>query len=141
MDIYLSNFALSCGQCTRISIARTMPKGLVYESWHELAPSEQLFRMYLRWKSEGNWNAHTFNEMYVPRFILDTKRSQAARNRLNWLWQHRNDNITYELLCWCGDEAICHRSIIGGLLLGTGISVHCNADYAKYYDMYKEVTL
>ena len=42
------------------------------------------------------------------------------------------------LICFCPEEALCHRSIIGGMLQGAGLEVKgLSRDYSYYFDWYK----
>lgn len=104
----------------------------------ELAPSQELFFMYLRWKNNGEWDQDTFDDKYVPWFLKDLVRnenSQVALNRIYYLSEIEHKRVC--LLCYCGTESMCHRSIIAGLLQGVGAHVRfipdSKADYRKYY--------
>ena len=42
------------------------------------------------------------------------------------------------LVCFCDEEGLCHRSIVGGMLQGAGLEVKgLMRDYSYYYDWYK----
>lgn len=104
----------------------------------ELAPSQELFFMYRKWVSEGVWSQETFDEKYVPWFLKDFVNNPNSSNALNLIYhlsEVKEERIC--LLCYCGNESMCHRSIIAGLLQGVGAHVRLvpdtKADYSKYY--------
>lgn len=105
----------------------------------ELSPSYHLFCEYLRLRSSGIWNERSFKELYVPTFLKEITSSQAAHDRLNELFVKSRRGKNIGLVCFCADEALCHRSIIGGLLSGVGVEVRTTtgSDYGVYYKMYK----
>ncbi len=39
------------------------------------------------------------------------------------------------LVCFCEDETLCHRSIVGGILLKLGAQISCNPEYGVYGNM------
>lgn len=43
------------------------------------------------------------------------------------------------LACFCGDETLCHRSIVAGLLQGAGADVRLasGADYSRYFEAFR----
>lgn len=103
----------------------------------ELSPSVNLLTKYKRKADEGNWNAQTFAEMYVPRFIDEIRGSSAALDKLGYLYNADKAGKKICLLCFCGDETICHRSIVAGFLQGVGCNVKLDTDndYRKYHKM------
>ena len=68
-------------------------------------------------------------------FLKDLKRPEA-QEALNILLE-RSKTSDIMLACYCGNETICHRSIILGILQGMGAMSYNAADYSKYYGMYK----
>lgn len=104
----------------------------------DLAPSRDLFTWYMRTKQQGNWNMDTFTNGYVPTFIKDIFANQDAKDRLNQLWRLDKQGKTILLVCSCQEEAMCHRSIIAGLLHGVGcnVSSSMNNDISQY-DVYR----
>lgn len=102
-----------------------------------LSPSRDLFYKYLRLKDVGLWDSNAFRTIYVPRFIDELIASDAAQSHLAYLvFYGGKRDIT--LTCFCTDERYCHRSIVGGILLGMGANIQCNPEYHKYYDYYIE---
>ena len=89
-------------------------------------------------KNAGKWHEGTFREIYVPKFIREIRYSQEAADMLNLLVKKDREGANIALACFCPDEALCHRSIIAGLLQGA----HCNVatetgnDYSYYHLMY-----
>ena len=75
-----------------------------------------------------------------------------VRIRQKWFWaavtpavlllldQLYRDSFTKDILlaCFCADEALCHRSILAGLLAGVGADIDCGAGYLKYFGMLQE---
>ncbi len=101
----------------------------------ELSPSWGLFRLYMQKRESGNWNKDTFERLYVPQFLKEMrgKEQQALLNELFCT----NKRIC--LACFCSDEELCHRSIIGGMLQGAGLDVKgLSQDYSHYYDWWKK---
>ena len=39
------------------------------------------------------------------------------------------------LACYCAVEALCHRSIIAGILLGMGAQIKTDDSYIKYFEL------
>lgn len=100
----------------------------------ELSPSWGLFKTYMRLRDEGNWNDNTFRNIYVPQFLKEM-RGKMQQSLLNQLFQ-TDRHIC--LVCFCPDEELCHRSIIGGMLQGAGLDVKgLSADYSHYYEWWK----
>jgi uncharacterized protein YeaO (DUF488 family) len=110
----------------------------------ELSPSHELFSWYLSIKRRGWWDQSQFANYYVPTFIRETACSREAKDKLNELYckahtMHKNILV----VCFCTDEEMCHRSIIGGLLQGAGVAVVSSnlqmPHYEGYYHMYMSV--
>lgn len=102
-----------------------------------LAPSLDLYHWFIRKKDDGLWTMECFDQEYVPAFIGELKHNPDAINTLKMLYDHSfiQDIALY---CTCTSERQCHRSIVGGILLGSGAQVDCNPEYAKYWDMFKQ---
>lgn len=106
----------------------------------ELSPSRELFHDYIGvWKPAGEWNRATFEERYAPRFLRQLANDPAARERLNEIWRRDRAEETVGLACFCGDETLCHRSIVAGLLQGAGADVRLasGADYSRYFEEFR----
>lgn len=101
-----------------------------------LSPTYGLFHEYLNLKNANNWNAQTFAEIYVPRFLKEFKSNPAARSKLNEICIKSQKGKSIALCCFCPSEELCHRSIIAGLLQGVGVNVEIGVDYSKYYELY-----
>lgn len=89
----------------------------------DLSPSKQLFFQYLNWKRTNEWNHKVFDNYYKPAF-LDELRNNA--NAKNWLTRIKTESDAGEkiaLLCFCEDETLCHRFIIGKILRDNGCEV------------------
>lgn len=100
----------------------------------ELSPSWSLFKRYMSLREEGNWNENTFQTIYVPQFLKEM-RGKAQQDLLNELF---NTEKHICLVCFCAEEELCHRSIIGGMLQGAGLNVKgLNRDYSYYFDWWK----
>lgn len=106
----------------------------------ELSPSYELFIQYRQLAEQNNWNRQTFDEIYVPQFIREMQ-NPIARERLNELYLKEKQGLSIGLACFCTDETMCHRSIVGGLLSGAGANVVTSTgnDYSHYYENYKEI--
>lgn len=104
----------------------------------ELAPSGDLLRKYIWLREQGMWNDETFRSDYVPKY-LEEMLTEEARLKLNELYSVSKDKVIY-IVCFCHDESLCHRSILGGLMQGVGVEVESvsggKIDYSKYSDEY-----
>jgi uncharacterized protein YeaO (DUF488 family) len=105
----------------------------------ELAPSPDLFRKQQAWSREGIWTQDKFDKEFVEEFLEDLSHSKDSIDMLNFLYylDKQGDNIC--CICYCGTESMCHRSIIAGILQGTGANVKVEDDYSKYYYRFKEL--
>lgn len=113
----------------------------------QLSPSPDLFHKYLKWKENGEWNEDTFENKYVPQFLQEMH-GDEQKKFLNILY-NRGQKKSILLICFCQEEALCHRSIILGLMQGIyaekGIRVKCegddftNDDYSDYYEQYRKL--
>lgn len=124
------------------AIVRSMSKPINgFEQLSVLSPSWSLFKSYRNLAEFGQWNKSTFDQFYVPPFLWQMH-STNARCALNQLFfESKAKNIA--LVCFCVDETLCHRSIVGGLLEGAGAEV-CYGQgeprsYAHYFDMYRSM--
>lgn len=104
-----------------------------------LSPSQSLFARYRQMVNDGTWSKEAFDTIYVPQFIKELKQNADAVEKLNEIYRKSRDNKNIALCCFCTDESICHRSIIGGLLQGVGANVIINADYSRYFEIYKQL--
>lgn len=103
-----------------------------------LAPSIGLYHQYLEWRDDHEWNYEKFTNEYVPRFIKELKSDQYGINALAMLYDESfKQNIA--LYCFCPVEQRCHRSIVGGILLGSGANIQCDPEYAKYWQMFRQM--
>lgn len=106
----------------------------------QLSPSTELFHAYLNWKQQGIWSEQTFQEKYVPQF-LNEMHGEEQKKFLNILYKKGQEkNIL--LLCYCTDEALCHRSIVLGLIQGAyngKVMGYNDPDYSHYYNEYKKL--
>lgn len=100
----------------------------------ELSPSWALFKKYLSLRDTGKWDEETFRSIYVPQFLkeMQGKEQQELLNEL------LNTKKHICLVCFCSEEKLCHRSIVGGILQGAGLYVHgLNKDYSHYFNWWK----
>lgn len=104
----------------------------------ELSPSWALFKKYLRLRDAGQWNTDTFKSIYVPTFLKEMAGMEAQR-KLSELIELDKQGKRICMACFCRDEALCHRSIIAGIVQSAGIQVQgVNGDYSEY-GRYKEI--
>ncbi len=115
---------------------KTVPPHAIHEP--RLSPSRQLFYRYLDAKSEGRFNAEWFQQVYVRAFLRELFSDRANMELMDRLYR---DSFTKNILlaCFCADEALCHRSILAGLLAGVGARIECDAGYLKYYGMFQDM--
>ncbi len=99
-----------------------------------LSPSWNLFQMYRDLYSKGIWNKDMFYEKYVPVFLDQMKNDPKALALLNELTRRSADeNIA--IACFCDNESLCHRSIVGGILGNMGAHIECSRDYIDKYHL------
>lgn len=105
----------------------------------ELSPSWKLFRRYLQLRNTGRWNSEAFQNFYVPLFLKEMQ-TAAVKKKLNELvWLDRQGR-RIALVCFCSDEATCHRSIIAGILQHVGTQVQGVKDnYHQYGRVYMNI--
>lgn len=100
----------------------------------ELSPSWDLFKWYRALYNAGRWNKQTFHDIYVPRFLKEMQ-GKEQRALLNELFAAKKRIC---LVCFCTEEELCHRSIIGGMLQGAGLVVEgLEQNYGYYFDWYQ----
>lgn len=105
-----------------------------------LSPSSKLYNYYLKEKKAFRWTAKNFEENFVPQYINEIKNNPQAMEIISKLIA-ADKNIF--LGCFCENECLCHRSILGGILLGLGCEVKsvdndCKK-FLKYYDMFANI--
>lgn len=107
-----------------------------------LSPSYKLFSSYLTAKEIGKWNQENFDKTYVPKFLWEIHEKEPRRD-LNLLFYKSKAGKKILVICSCSDETLCHRSIVGGLMLGVGADVISSTgniqDYLHFYTKYKEI--
>lgn len=94
----------------KLQITRSR-RGLV-EGWTWeplLAPPEDLFEDYLRWRARGEWPRRW--EEYRRRFVVHLG-ARDVRLRLAELAAEVRAGKTVALACFCVDERWCHRSLV-----------------------------
>lgn len=102
----------------------------------ELSPSWDLFKQYMKLRDTGQWNATTFKSIYVPTFLKEMLNIEA-RKKLSELVELDKQGKRICLVCFCGDETLCHRSIVAGILQYMGIQIQgVSGDYSQYGEAY-----
>ncbi len=114
---------------------KACPRGALHVP--RLSPAPALFRDYLTAARAGKYGPAWFQENYVPRFVEQMAEDMEARKLLDRLYREGRDRDVL-LACFCTDESTCHRSIVGGLLLGAGAAISCNEDYRRYFPMFRD---
>lgn len=72
----------------------------------------------------------------MPIFLREM-RSKIVRKKLTELIELDRQGKRICMDCFCMDEALCHRSIIAGILQNADISVHdVKDDYSQYGRMW-----
>jgi uncharacterized protein YeaO (DUF488 family) len=97
----------------------------------ELSPTWGLFRDMLRWKQTGEWNIGTFENNYRPQFLFDLNNNAIAGDWLTQLSADDRAGMMIALGCYCKDENLCHRKIIGEILRNRGCNVVFDKDVMK----------
>lgn len=96
-----------------------------------LSPQPELFRAYRALAEQGRWDQTAFDRFYVPRFLKDLSENPEGLALLREL-KERSAQKEIALACFCEDERMCHRSIVGGILRNMGASIDCAEVYGKY---------
>jgi uncharacterized protein YeaO (DUF488 family) len=95
----------------RLLVMRYWPRGIAktrVAAWEPaLAPSRRLLASYR--SGSMAWEA------YAQGYVAEMNRTAAAQAALSQLRQ-RASTETVTLLCSCTDEALCHRSLLRGLV-------------------------
>ena len=103
-----------------------------------LAPAKSLFFKYLSYENSGMWTEDRFKEFFVEDYIKGIMNDNSAMHCLDALCQADRDGKKVLLLCYCGNEKTCHRSIVAGILRGLGCDVvGTTTDYTEYFGMFK----
>lgn len=94
----------------------------------DLSPSKNLFYQYLNWQKSGCWNQRTFDDIYKPTFLNEIENNPAAQSWLDRICAENAENKNIALLCFCPDENLCHRKIVGNILRSKGCNVIFDCD-------------
>lgn len=97
----------------------------------ELSPQPALFRQYRDLAEQGCWNPDAFDRLYVPQFLHDLAENTEGLALLREL-KEKSRTSEIALACFCDNERMCHRSIVGGILMNMGASIACSEEYRKY---------
>lgn len=120
--------------------ARYLKKGVTHMP--ELAPSWDLLAYRANLQDEGKWNDAVFQNVIAPRYLLEIiQNNKITYPLLNHLHKASKEGKRIALLCYCSEECRCHRSVLAGLLKGTGSIVLTDEglDYKQYYDLYNQL--
>lgn len=86
---------------------------------------------------KGTISEDWFNNIYVDRFLLELFNNKKSLEELIYL-RDLSFKEDVELICYCTNEKLCHRSIIIGILQGTKALVSENIeDYSYYSEKFK----
>lgn len=88
-----------------------------------LSPDTSLFNDYLYWRSHNLWNNATFNTKYRRRFLEQLYSDETALADLVEIGSQSKSGKQIALLCYCKDVNLCHRKILGEVLLNCGLEV------------------
>ena len=109
-------------------IVRSCKNQLYYKNkgWYvtpTLSPSPQLFKKYLDLRAIGNWNINSYNNIYVPEFKKQMKLDIPMRNDLNAVLALLKAGHDVAFMCYCQEDIMCHRYILGDAYEIRGIEV------------------
>lgn len=102
-----------------------------------LAPSRELFLKYRKVFHTGQFGPEFFQKEYVPQFIAELSKNKEAKAEMEYLCKEGSKR-SIVLGCYCENEALCHRSIIAGILLGMGADIQADPEFRKYYELFQE---
>lgn len=94
----------------------------------DLSPSKSLFYQYLDWQRSSCWNQKTFDDIYKPTFLNELTANPNAQSWLEKLRCEDEAGLKIALLCFCPDENLCHRKIVGDILREKGCNVTFDCD-------------
>lgn len=94
----------------------------------DLAPSKSLFYRYLDWSKAGVWDKNKFETEYKPTFLNELNSNQNAKFWLDKIAADDKARKKIALLCFCQDEDLCHRTIVGEILKQKGCNVVFDKD-------------
>lgn len=97
----------------------------------DLAPSDELMGIVDEFKKRDIWNQENFDRYFVKRFLLEILKNEKAKAMLSRISKASKAGKKFAIACFCGDEKMCHRSIIVGLLEGVGNEFE-GFDYSPY---------
>lgn len=95
----------------------------------DLSPSNELYNYYLKEKKNFTWTLDKFKNIYLPWYMKDILNTKITFDK--------NKNIF--LGCFCQNETLCHRSILGVYLELLGYSVVSTSNDMKRFLEYKEL--
>lgn len=93
-----------------------------------LSPSKELFYKQLNCTRSEEWTEEKFNNEYKPEFIYELNENPEANEWLDEIAAKDAEGKKIALLCFCANENLCHRSIIGELLKNRGCAVIMDKD-------------
>ena len=97
----------------------------------QLAPSPALLAKVNAWKKNNSWNEKTFQDEYVPLFAQESAKIEF-RVALNEIYKRSQRGEKIALTCFCGDETMCHKSFVLGLLQAVGCET-LGRNYSPYW--------
>lgn len=97
-----------------------------WEYCPELGPSWDLFNRVKAFKEANRWNQIMFDDMYKQQFISDLMSNRVALLEIKKLIRKLNNGDNITLVCYCTNQEICHRSILGEIM-----NKACNAEIIK----------
>lgn len=111
----------------RLGTVRRPPRGVrkadfakrdYFDVWlPELAPSAPL----VSWALHDAWTDVRWNR-YTRSYLKEMKATPASR--LIATLAALSANTSFSVGCYCENASLCHRSLLGGLLLDAGARVH-----------------
>lgn len=102
----------------------------------ELSPDQRLFRKFINYRTKYGFHQSEFDSWYLDDFLQSAVRNPEFVKDIDKLVDKSLNQLPGEdaaLICFCPNEIMCHRSIIGGILKGVGAEIDCSDDYIKYY--------
>lgn len=112
----------------KLFIVRSCKNPLYYRNkgWYitpTLSPSIQLFKKYLNLRKDNDWNISTFNSIYVSDFKKQMTIDLPMRKDLNAVLALLKAGHNVAFMCYCQEDIMCHRYILGDAYRIRGIEV------------------
>ena len=121
------------GKIVKIDEAYSIVRNTKNKSWLknilDLSPSNELYSYYLTEKKNFRWTTEKFKNIFLPQYLNEIKNIPITFPK--------DKNIF--LGCFCENENMCHRLILGLYLKLLGYEVYSTSQDLDKYTNYTEI--